>query len=82
MTQNVEMSEAGLSALATDLGLDADAIAASMDDPEIARRIAETRALGQAMGINGTPSFIIEDQMLRGYVPLEGMMEIVEGVRG
>ena len=82
MTQNVEMSEDGLAALATDLGLDPKAISAAMDDPEVARRIAETRALGQAMGINGTPSFVIEDQMLRGYVPLEGMQQIVEGVRG
>ena len=82
MTENVEMTESGLSALASDLGLDADTIAASLEDPEVARRIAQTRALGQAMGINGTPSFVIGDQMVRGYVPLEGMMQIVDEVRG
>lgn len=82
MTENVEMTESGLSALASDLGLNADTIAASLEDPEVARRIAQTRALGQAMGINGTPSFVIGDQMVRGYVPLEGMMQIVDEVRG
>ena len=82
MTQNVEMTDDGLSSLATELGLDADAIAASLDDPEVARRIAETRALGQEMGINGTPSFVIGDQMVRGYVPLDAMQEIVAEERG
>lgn len=63
--------------LADTLGLDADAIMAEMESEEVGRRIAETRQLAQAMNINGTPSFIFGDQMVRGYAPLPTMQQIV-----
>jgi len=66
-----------LSALATELGLDAAAITAKMDSPEVAAVIDANHALGTTMQINGTPSFVVQDTMLRGYVPLEGMKQIV-----
>ena len=54
---------------------------ARMSDEEITQRIQETRALAQRMQINGTPSFVFGDQMLRGYVPLENMRDVVEEIR-
>lgn len=73
--------KASLTRLAETLGLDAEAILAEMDSPEVARRIAETRALAQAMQINGTPSFVFGDTMVRGYAPLAAMQQIVEEER-
>ncbi|PYG31755.1 protein-disulfide isomerase [Pelagimonas varians] len=67
--------------LADTLGLDGEAIWAQMDSEEVTRRIAETRALGQRMGINGTPSFAFGDQMVRGYAPLDAMKQIVADLR-
>lgn len=67
--------------LATTLDLDADAILAEMESDEVTRRIQETRDLAMALQINGTPSFVFEDQMLRGYVPLESMMALVDEKR-
>ncbi|MGH1414635.1 MAG: DsbA family protein [Pelagimonas sp.] len=67
--------------LAGTLGLDGDAIWAETESEEVTRRIAETRALGQKMGINGTPSFAFGDQMVRGYAPLPAMKEIVAELR-
>ncbi|SMX28274.1 Disulfide bond formation protein D precursor [Pelagimonas phthalicica] len=67
--------------LAGTLGLDGDAIWAEMESEEVTRRISETRALGQKMGINGTPSFAFGDQMVRGYVPLDSMLEIIAELR-
>jgi len=32
--------------------------------------------------ISGTPTFVIEDQMVRGYVPLAQMELIVADLRG
>jgi protein-disulfide isomerase len=63
--------------LAETLGLDAEAIMAEMGSDEVARRINETRQLAQAMNINGTPSFVFGDQMVRGYAPLPTMQQIV-----
>ncbi len=82
MTLPADVSPESLRALAEEQDLDYDAIAAEMEAPEVARRIAETRALGSSLGIQGTPSFVIGDSMVRGYAPLEKMREIVDEVRG
>ncbi|SEK94163.1 Protein-disulfide isomerase [Roseovarius nanhaiticus] len=82
MTYKGDMAVPALAGLADDLGLDAEAITAHMDDDSVTQVIDENRALGQALQISGTPSFVMQDQILRGYIPLEGMQEIVEDVRG
>ncbi|MCC1491909.1 DsbA family protein [Cognatishimia sp. F0-27] len=74
-------TEAALSRLASTLGLDVDAIFEEMDSDEVMRRIAETRALAQALQITGTPTFVFGEQMVRGYAPLDAMQEIVAEVR-
>jgi len=74
-------TEAGLRRLASTFGLDGDAVIAAMDDPEVDRRIMETRALAQSMKINGTPSFVFGDQLVRGYAPLATMTQIVADAR-
>ena len=43
--------------------------------------IAENRALAQRLAINGTPSFVMANQMLRGYLPAEDMKKIAEEIR-
>lgn len=68
--------------IAETLGLNADQIMAEMDSEEVTRRIAETRALAQDMAINGTPSFVFGDRMVRGYAPLPTMQQIVAEERG
>jgi len=75
------VTEASLRAAADAQGLDSDAIVARMNDPEVTRVIDETRALGQRLKINGTPSFVFDDQMVRGYVPLDAMQQIVAAAR-
>ncbi|WP_238366100.1 DsbA family protein [Mesobacterium pallidum] len=81
MALNGEVSEPALRRLASTLGLDADAIIARMESDEVTQVIAETRALGQRMQISGTPTFIMGDQMLRGYAPLEAMRQMIDAAR-
>ena len=81
MLQREDITEDGLRALAEDQGLDADAVMGGMDAPEVTEVIARNRALAQDLQINGTPSFVIGDQMLRGYVPVDAMAEIVAAER-
>ena len=52
-----------------------------MDDPEVDRRLAETRALAETLAISGTPTFVVGDRMLRGYLPLDAMQALVAEVR-
>ena len=67
--------------LATDLGHDPAAITAQMASPEVQAIIDANHALATTMEINGTPTFVIDKTMVRGYVPLEGMRQIVAGQR-
>jgi protein-disulfide isomerase len=81
MTLRANATEEVLARLADDMGFDSQEILAKMDDPEVDRRIGENHGLAQRLQISGTPTFVIGDQMLRGYVPLDGMRDVVEEVR-
>lgn len=67
--------------LANDYGLDADAVMAKMQSDGVASAIQANRALGQSLKISGTPTFIMGNQLVRGYLPLENMRAVVEDIR-
>ena len=81
MTLRSDITPDVLSRVADTFGLDAAPILARAAGPEVAAVIADNRALAQAMQISGTPTFVLEDRMLRGYVPLAQMQQIVDAVR-
>lgn len=81
MTHSGPVNDAALDGLLADAGLDPAKIRAGMDDPEVTRRLVETRALAESLSISGTPTFIFGDVLTRGYLPLEQMREVVAGVR-
>ncbi len=81
MALRSDVSEASLTALASAYDLDTDAIFAEMDSPEVGDILAANRALGDRMQITGTPTFVFGDQMVRGYVPLAQMRQIVDQQR-
>ncbi len=70
-----------LDRLATELGLDPAPILARMNAPEVTKVIEDNYALAQTMDISGTPTFVVGGTMVRGYVPLEAMQQIVEEQR-
>lgn len=74
--------EPTLTRLASDMGLDPAAIMARMSTPEVMSVIEANHALANTMEIQGTPTFVIDNTMVRGYVPLDGMRQIVAGQRG
>ncbi|SDI03511.1 DsbA family protein [Lutimaribacter saemankumensis] len=81
ITFNGNVGRGSLTRLAEGLGIDPEPILARMDDPEIDAIIQKNRELAGRLQINGTPTFVFEDQLLRGYVPLQGMMQIVDQIR-
>ena len=81
MTMNGDVSETSLRRLSDTLGFDSDAIIAAMDSDAVTQEIARTRALAQRLQINGTPTFVMEDQLLRGYLPLDQMQALVADLR-
>ena len=74
---NADMEEPVMRRLADTLGVDADAVIEAMDSDAVSDQLSQTRALAQTLQINGTPSFVMGDQMIRGYLPLEAMQEVI-----
>ena len=81
MTMKTDITPEALVRLAESFALDADEIVAKMDSDDVTREIRETALLGQRMQVTGTPTFIIGSEVLRGYVPLSAMEEIVAKAR-
>ncbi len=67
--------------IAAEVGLDVERLKQDVQSPLVAERMAKVRALGEAIGIGGTPTFILGDLLLPGYVPLEGLQAAVADVR-
>ncbi|WP_425471972.1 DsbA family protein [Sulfitobacter sabulilitoris] len=81
MVFNGDITLPALARLSSTYGLDDDAIRARMGSEEVTREIAETRALAQTLRITGTPTFVVEDEMVRGYLPFDQMQMIVDDKR-
>ena len=82
MTMNGEVNMRSLRRMASTFGLDADAIEARMDSEEVTNEIRRTRELAQRLQITGTPTFVLQDELLRGFLPFDEMMALVEEKRG
>ncbi|MFY0309207.1 DsbA family protein [Leisingera sp. D0M16] len=76
-----EPNEVALRRLAEGLSLDADAIFAKMDSEEVTAELRQTRALAQKMAISGTPTFVLGNELLRGYLPADQMEIMVAEIR-
>ncbi len=70
-----------LARLASDLGHDPQPILARMTAPEVMTVIKANHELATRMEISGTPTFVMKDMMVRGYVPLDAMRGMVDEVR-
>lgn len=77
-----QISVPALRRLAETFDLDFDAIESRMDSDEVTQEIAATRALAQKLRISGTPTFVLEDEMLRGFLPYDQMRAVIDEKRG
>lgn len=67
--------------LASELGHDPAPILERMQSDEVKSVITGNHDLADLMAISGTPTFVVEDALMRGYVPLEGMTAIIAEMR-
>lgn len=70
-----------LEELAEEQDLALEAIVAHMDSDMVSDVIAENRALAQRLQISGTPTFVMGEQMIRGFVPAEAMLDAAAAAR-
>ncbi len=76
-----DYTERSLRRLGDTLGYDGSAIVDGMETPEVNEVIAANHKLARALQISGTPSFVMGDQMLRGYLPLSEMQAMAADIR-
>jgi protein-disulfide isomerase len=73
--------EASVLRIARDVGLDIDQLRRDMDAPEVDEHIQTSMELTRALGFNGTPSFVIGDALIPGFVEADVLIEQVAAVR-
>lgn len=66
---------------AAKVGVDVERMKSDMDDPAIAAAIEKNLALAQALRIDGTPGFVIGEQILRGATDLKTMQARIREAR-
>jgi len=75
-------NEAKVLRIAAKIGVDAERMKSDMNDPAIAAMVERNLALAQALRINGTPGFVIGDQIARGAVDLKTLQSLIQEARG
>jgi len=68
-------------AAAETLGLDRDRLEAGLSDQGISDAIAESFEIAQRLKINGTPSFILADEVIPGAIGIDALREKIQNVR-
>ena len=67
-------------AVAKDLGLDMAKLDKDMQDPSIGVGLSEVMAMADSLQINGTPSFVVGDQVVVGAVGYDQLHDRIESV--
>jgi len=81
MTGAPNLDEAALRAATQRAGLDWPRLQRDMDAPDVQARINANLALGRALDIQGTPAYVIGDQLVPGAVGLGDLKGAVAAVR-
>jgi protein-disulfide isomerase len=68
-------------AVAKDIGLDMGRLGKDLASPEVKATLQESFKLAEALGLNGTPSYVIGDNVVIGAVGLESLKEKVNTSR-
>ena len=68
-------------AAAKEVGLDTARIEKDLKSEEVANTIAENMKLAEALGLNGTPSYVIGNDVVIGAVGLQTLSQKVQSAR-
>lgn len=75
------LSEDQIMKVAESVGLDTARLKKEMEEPAITESIDRNRALASALGVTGTPSFVVGDDFLRGARDLQAFKELIQQTR-
>ncbi len=81
MRHQAQLTPSVISSLAEASGVDTQKMLTLADTDTITNRLNANRALAQAIKLSGTPTFVVGDKILRGYLPLPEMQRVIEEER-
>ena len=81
MEHSGNKSEDSLIKLAQNVGLDVEKLKRDAKDPALEKILQENLNLSRELGIRGTPAFIINDVLARGYVGVDRLKETIKTQR-
>lgn len=76
-----DLSLDGIMALAESVGLDTERLRSEMQSPEIEAQIQANYALAHELGIEGTPAFVVGDELIPGAVEKARLAQLIEEAR-
>ncbi len=76
-----KVDEAGVMKVAREQGLDLERLRADMKAPEVDAHLSLTSSLAKALGLSGTPGFVIGDQIIPGFIDKAQMADLVAKAR-
>lgn len=78
--QTADEVKISLGAYAGELGLDADAFQQCLESGAAGAQVRQDQSEGSQAGVQGTPSFFINDQFAVGAYPFENFQQMIEAV--
>jgi protein-disulfide isomerase len=81
MATNGHIDEAAIYKVAASVGLDMDRLRQDAKSPEIEKELSANIDLGNSLGIDGTPGFIVGDQIVDGAMPLSDLKQLIATAR-
>jgi protein-disulfide isomerase len=81
LLQADEITEASVFRIAADIGVDVERLRRDMESPQIAATIEHNTKLARALGIEGTPAFVIGDALVPGAIDRTGLEALIDSAR-
>lgn len=76
-----DLNEAAVKRLAAQAGYDLEVLSQAMNDQAVANELRDNLELGRILQVTGTPSFVIDDRILRGMPPPEMLDALIAEAR-
>jgi protein-disulfide isomerase len=77
LASHADMSKESIFKIAVKVGLDAKRLEADMANPKWQTVIDRNRTLARELGISGTPGFIVGNELVPGWLDLNGLKELI-----
>lgn len=78
MEHKGQKDEKALEAIGKDLGLDVEQLTKDAKSSEINEAIEESITMASNIGVRGTPAFIVDGQLFRGYLGPDGLKREID----